>query len=56
MKSERFYQITFTEEEGIALRKILGQLSDNEKMEKGLSGEQCTIVSEIYGLLPLDED
>jgi len=52
VKITETYTLELTEEEAVALKKLLGKRSLNSDLEKGLTNIESEIVSEIYFLLP----
>jgi hypothetical protein len=40
--------LRLTHAEAVALHKLLGELSHNEKLAKGLSSEQASLVSNVF--------
>ena len=50
------YTLELNEKEAAALKKLLGGMNDPEFAKAGISGEDRYYMSEIYNLLPHDED
>lgn len=49
------YHIDLDEAEAFALKKLLGNMNDQQFSELGIKGEDRQRMSEIYDLLPYDE-
>lgn len=50
------YTLTLTEEEALSLKKILGGMNDDEFAKLGVRGEQRRAISDIWDLLPFEDD
>ena len=56
MISKVYYKVGFTEEEAIALKKVLGKNSDVHYEECGLNSNGISTMHELYDLLPFDNE
>jgi hypothetical protein len=53
MKVEYFIQLTLTEAECIALKKVLGNINDTDYLDKfGLTAEELPLMSAICSVVP----
>jgi len=53
---ETEYLLKLNETEAFALRKVLGGMNDDEFAELGVRGEQRSAMSDIWDLLPFEDD
>jgi len=56
MKVRKKYQIILDFNEAVALKKILGSMSDKAKQNIGLNANQIESVRELYNLLPYENE
>lgn len=54
MKTE--YLLKLDEEDAVALKKVLGGMNDEAFASLGVRGDDRRRMSEIWALLPLDDD
>lgn len=54
MKTKYFLELD--EKDAAALKKVLGGMNDDEFEELGVRGDDRRRMSDIWGLLPFDED
>ncbi len=54
MKTE--YLLKLDEDEALALKKVLGGMNDDEFAKLGVRGDQRRAMSDIWDLLPFEED
>lgn len=56
VKLTETYTLELTREEAVALKKLLGERSRISDLEKGLTDAESEIISEIYFILPHEEE
>lgn len=56
MHIENDFRVTLSQREAIALKMILGSLSDNNKMAAGLTSLDIEKMTELYNALPDKEE
>ena len=50
------YTLILNEDEGRALKRLLGSMNDNEFAQHGIKGVDIETMSEIWDVLPYDEE
>ena len=56
MKLNKKYQIVLDFDEAVALKKIMGNVSDKTKQSLGLDARQIELMHELYNLLPYENE